>query len=1250
MKRLRLLLPLFFLCGISAAGNHVFNGGFELGTDGWSLEKELRSDANPELKLRRLEATPQAAASGKCGLRLDNLQGENFVVWSAEFRLKPNTRYRFSGKVRADRPGIPIIAAITNMEPKWWVRVAEAKAGPEWQSFGCFFITKEEGEHYFLRIVSATPKNVAPAVLDFDDFRIEEADAPGAALSTVEAVLLPDKVLYALEADQMARFTVKAVNTGSRPVGSRLQVRGDDEYFKRRLFTREFPLKLAPGEKIELTFEEPVARCGTVRLSVEGEGVRGLDRMYTVIGKYAPEPFDILHDFVVGVNGGIKYRDAPYAPPPCSGVTDSDYGDEIRMLAKMGCRILRDHDSGMPAFGWRGMNRRPGEWDFSPAERLFALLKENHITPLPVLGKNFNEAPPLYIPSQPDYVNERSERKPTKYKDNILLPPMELWREYISRSAARFKGRIPVYEIINEPNIKIPAADYALYLETAFKAIRKADPAARVMGFSLSSDFSTVTGPWAKNCIELGGLEHCDIFSFHPYDSRTLDSPIAADRDIAALRSYFKARDRADFPLWNTELYFPFDTEETNDYKQGLYRPHHYARRIFTDLGEGVRQAILPHARSLYARLHRPNTMWNNQAQELIPNDNYAVVNAIARLFEKAKILEKRRPGGGVAAYLFERKGKRIAAVWNYRDFTGVKVDIGPLDALDLFGNPLEGKEFPVGEAPLYLVGETLSNEEFEKAFRDLRYTLTQTVSASPIVRIAGGKAFLSLYNRTDAAQEGEAGIAGGTASAPFRLAPHEAAAVAQPLGEPSGALHLAVGTGRWQVAPRFREVPYLANGGAIRLAGAKGDFSAEITPRVEGKILTIRLVVHDVTLSGPLGKREPWQGDGVELFFDEAEGVLGETNPGVYTEAVSRFFLNPYEENPLRLQSSRLKPEDCRVECVRSESGYEMTLRFPVRIRERFGFAVKVNDGDDQGGTRLKESLRWSGSPDAHRDRSVFGIVELNAPMEIPVTFQAGGAWKLTAPDGAEIELKAKQWGGSLAGTARLPAAGIYRLRFELSGTPPGRLLAELGKRTDGFLPGERAEYFLYYAAPGPEEVTLRFYSEPEAEGIRKLSHIRLERLPDLRHNLLADGGMESPQHPDWRKPEALKLRPDSAFGVGRSVLVLKKEARYLTRFLPVTPGKTFEFSFRARAAQPVRLLTAVSCWSPYGHRGKHLVFFRPFEIEPGWRNFRCRVTFPDSAAEHPDLADRMVALDFQLPPDSPEILLDDLRFTELE
>ena len=89
-KTLLLLLP------FALSANPVFNGSFELGTDGFALKRELRLATNPSLKFTPLKLSAGAPGAGKNSLMIENPYAEYFDLLSREFKLKPATTYRFT--------------------------------------------------------------------------------------------------------------------------------------------------------------------------------------------------------------------------------------------------------------------------------------------------------------------------------------------------------------------------------------------------------------------------------------------------------------------------------------------------------------------------------------------------------------------------------------------------------------------------------------------------------------------------------------------------------------------------------------------------------------------------------------------------------------------------------------------------------------------------------------------------------------------------------------------------------------------------------------------------------------------------------------------------------------------------------------------------------------------------------------------------------------------------------------------------
>jgi hypothetical protein len=82
-------------------------------------------------------------------------------------------------------------------------------------------------------------------------------------------------------------------------------------------------------------------------------------------------------------------------------------------------------------------------------------------------------------------------------------PPIDLWKRYVGRVAAHMKGRVAAYEIWNEPDLSgnatygvgwdadlTVAPRYVDYLVEAARIVRAVDPAARIVGPSLSGGWN----------------------------------------------------------------------------------------------------------------------------------------------------------------------------------------------------------------------------------------------------------------------------------------------------------------------------------------------------------------------------------------------------------------------------------------------------------------------------------------------------------------------------------------------------------------------------------------------------------------------------------------------------------------------------------------------------------------------------------------------------------------------------------------
>lgn len=180
-------------------------------------------------------------------------------------------------------------------------------------------------------------------------------------------------------------------------------------------------------------------------------------------------------------------------------------------------------------FGWAGIERRRGEYDFSAYDELTANLERRGLRALYILDY-----------SNPLYENEQLTRNPISgHEERNTASPQHpesvaAFARWAAASAQHYQGRRIIWEIWNEPNIffwrpKPDVTQYTALASATARAIREADPAATIVGPATSSF------PWEflEKFLQSGARPHLDAISVHPYRSRPPETALA---DYARLR------------------------------------------------------------------------------------------------------------------------------------------------------------------------------------------------------------------------------------------------------------------------------------------------------------------------------------------------------------------------------------------------------------------------------------------------------------------------------------------------------------------------------------------------------------------------------------------------------------------------------------------------------------------------------------------------------------------------------------------
>jgi len=136
---------------------------------------------------------------------------------------------------------------------------------------------------------------------------------------------------------------------------------------------------------------------------------------------------------------------------------------------------------------------------------------------------------------------------------------LDFWREYVTKVAQRYAGRITAYEIGNEPNLLTfwngTPAQYGTLVTTAAQAIRAADPSAMILasgGLVRGSADVPRLAQWLAPLKPLADANAIDGIALHFYPkARSLrSSPTVLTSMVRVLKSLGLDR----LPRWITEI------------------------------------------------------------------------------------------------------------------------------------------------------------------------------------------------------------------------------------------------------------------------------------------------------------------------------------------------------------------------------------------------------------------------------------------------------------------------------------------------------------------------------------------------------------------------------------------------------------------------------------------------------------------------------------------------------------------------
>ena len=154
--------------------------------------------------------------------------------------------------------------------------------------------------------------------------------------------------------------------------------------------------------------------------------------------------------------------------------------------------------------GWNKTEQEVGKYEFEWLDRIVDGLLEEGVRPWMCLCYGNTN----YIGNVRDLYTFVNDEK-----------AMKAWEKYVKATVKRYKDKVDMWEVWNEPDFssKKYTSEYAVFFTRTAKAVKTADPKAKVAIFALSDLDKPYAGIVLEKLKELDGLKYIDYATYHAY-------------------------------------------------------------------------------------------------------------------------------------------------------------------------------------------------------------------------------------------------------------------------------------------------------------------------------------------------------------------------------------------------------------------------------------------------------------------------------------------------------------------------------------------------------------------------------------------------------------------------------------------------------------------------------------------------------------------------------------------------------------
>ncbi|MDP6635443.1 MAG: cellulase family glycosylhydrolase [Phycisphaerae bacterium] len=310
---------------------------------------------------------------------------------------------------------------------------------------------------------------------------------------------------------------------------------------------------------------------------------------------------------------------------------------------------------------WAGVERKKGVYDFAKSgyDALTAGCVKRGIRILYILDY-----------SNKLYESERSVR---------TAEGRRAFAAFAQAAATRYKGKGILWEIWNEPNIKIfwrpqPSVDdYCKLVELTAPLVKKADPS----GLVVAPATSEIPFKWLEACFKKGMLKWIDVLSVHPYRPHRPETVI---KDYARLRILIKryAPRGVKIPIISGEWGYSninWDKARLSNEKQARY----LVREFLINLHQNIPVSIWYDWKNDGVDPNEREHHFGTVTHDLKPKAAYTAAAALSKNLAGFSIDRRLPPADDKNFAFLLKKGKRRAvAFWTTGEACEVTLPLAP--------------------------------------------------------------------------------------------------------------------------------------------------------------------------------------------------------------------------------------------------------------------------------------------------------------------------------------------------------------------------------------------------------------------------------------------------------------------------------------------------------------------------------------------------------------------------------------------